>query len=183
MRSKLKRAVMKRFLDHIPAICPEFELFQKEHDMLRWKRKIAENLIYIISVWTHDQGDIFNVDLRWTNDEDNWFYGKAHLYPENESGNGSLTWLTMTGPGFIPCFELDPERESSFGTGDISNIIPQIALEIALNRADPLVDDALNQIRQYAMPFFHKVAETHNIPWPDDLAALYPQSYTPPKLL
>jgi hypothetical protein len=185
MRAKLKKAMIKGFLEGVPALCPGFEVIQNDRDGLIWKRELSADLFFFITIDAHNRDDIFYVIIKWKEIEDYWSLGKNEWHPEDKRGAYGLEVLSdkkKNPSGSLPYFDIDPEYSASFGTGDLSNIIDPLPLDIALTRVAPLVDDALDQIKQYAMPFFHLVAQAHNAPWPDDLMALYPNIHEPPKL-
>lgn len=89
----------------------------------------------------------------------------------------------MRKPGFVPNFDLDPELTAARRDDVLEEFAKWPAptdVDIALARVEPLVVDALDKIKRYAMPFFRKVAETHGLIWPHDLAELYSKPLTLP---
>jgi hypothetical protein len=179
MRGKLTKPILTRFAAGVPERCPGFEIYEKENDMIKWKRQIAADLFLYVLIVAVSRRDQFIVRVQW-NQNGELTSGVGINQPERPFGAEALQRIRgcKNGEDF---WDLEPEitdvanrmTEIFKATGKIPDYPDPVPIEVALERVAPAVDDALHHLSAYGMPFLKRVAAAHNAPWPDDLAALY----------
>lgn len=179
MRAKLKKVVKARFEEGVPARCPSFEIFLNNSGLMMWCRKLAEQLYVFVELYFYEKEDRFAVQVKWNQDRE-WRSSGYHQ-PERPFGGETLQRIRgcENGEDF---WDLDPEytlaraREYELFKKThelvISTLDPTL-IETVMPLVAPAVDDALNLLAEFGMPFLKRVAAVHNVAWPDDLAALY----------
>jgi hypothetical protein len=180
MRAKLKKAVRARFSEGVPARCPDFDIFLNNSGLMTWCRSISEKLYVFVELDFNEKADKFAVQVKW-NQVREWRSSGYHQ-PERLFGDETLQRIRGCKNG-EDLWDLDPEyslanereHELFMKTGKliISRLEPT-PIETVMPLVGPAVDDALSLLAEYGMPFLKRVAAAHNVPWPDDLAALYP---------
>lgn len=164
MRSPLGRRVRRRFGARLKQILPQFdeakdELIPQGCRLYRWRPGGA--VTFYLFLLIDPQSDRFTVEVVWT---------LTGQWPPTFRGWGAPDDQPTEGTvEFRLCRFWEPKQDIWWEVArlptmeDLERAILTLgdyeeALENALPRVEPLVDDAINRIEQHALPYFANIA-------------------------
>lgn len=162
MRSRLAKTVRQRFALRISQELPDFVLNQTEvvpSGCVLYERKTPTLTFYILLLLA-PKDDRFTIEVGWSEK------GKLPTYnwgrpndPPREGGIMFRMWCLWNTGNEDLWWRFEPEVKLE----DIANWVPQ-PIEAALELVDTQVDDAIQKLLEFGIPYFERVAAEHGHP-------------------
>ena len=166
MRSKLGKAVRARFAARLRGVLPQFREIKTAEippgsRLYCWER--APDLSFYLLLLVFPQWDEFTIEVAWS--RKGQFPDRTMFCdPDEEPQDGTLgfrlgrLWEVNKGVWWqLTEYPSPAQLERSLLTGQ--DVMPPV--EEIMPNVIPMVDDAINRIVEYAVPYFTKVAKKY----------------------
>jgi hypothetical protein len=181
MQANLKKIVWKMIKEGMSKRFPEFAIsdINGEAQGFKWKLKASDNLYFGIETWTRNptKGDKFTVELYWNEEDKNPLcppdMDRLEEYNRPKGGyNLQRLWRCKNGEDFV---DLDPEYSHQLQNFDYekanqilkeTGIYPSAVktdVDVLIARAPAMIEDVLDKLVEYGIPFFRQVAQAHGV--------------------
>jgi len=176
MREPIRELLVARFEQAIKQQFPDFQISHREADYLVWERRLASNLVVFIVLQILEDEDKFLVEIAWS--EDGNFPWAAFDNLDVDATRLLIRLVNLWSPESTEVvWDLAPEvaeADAAYWKAlDRGKLLPFVCdppVELLLTRIDPLVNDVIQKLVQYALPVFRQVAERRDIEWPSATA-------------
>jgi hypothetical protein len=177
MRAKLRKLVWKQVEKGVSERFPNFTLSVSNPNELRWKRAASSSLFFFISAWSSGKGDAFVIELKW-NALDEYTLrldGRPVSEPLGRKEGGYRLqdlWNCKNGEDVIDLdleyshqlrdFDYEKANQVLKETGVYPSAV-KTDVDILIARAPAVIEDVLDKLVEYGIPFFRQVAKTHGV--------------------
>lgn len=165
MRSELGKAVRRRFHEQLKVKLGQFEEVKPEQSeiatgsrLYRWR--VGHNLDFYLLLQMHHTEDWFTLELAWTSNGRWPAYSFLPGTPDGEPRDGDLRFRLgqlWADPREDVWWQLTPRPPAGASFDEYRQRVP---ITEALARVEPLIEDALQRLVHYGLPYMLKVVES-----------------------
>lgn len=165
MRSELGKAVRKRFGERLKEALSQFDAIKGEKQiapgssLYQWR--LGPNLDFYLLLQVHHTEDWFTLELAWTRNGRWPAFAMLPGTPDGEPKNGDLRFRLgrlWADPREDVWWQLAPRPPAG---ADFDAYTKRVPVAEALARVEPLVEDAVQRLVRYGMPYLAKVSAAH----------------------
>lgn len=180
MRERLAKIVKNHFAELMEKKLPHFEHF-KIHSGHLYRWQISKDFYCYLLLHLYKQADWFTVEIAWSSDR-NLFTDKVDYKAEHKTfriqnlwgQKEDFWWMLPEERHFQECLAMEKQKRfKTTGIGfDINSFDKQmerrrkqLMMEVTQKEVSEIkaqVEDAIERIIQYAIPYFHEVAISKN---------------------
>jgi hypothetical protein len=178
MKKELVTALNNRFAGTVQECLPQFQICDRDGDTTFWSWTLTPDLIFFLMLQPFDNKDAFTIEIAWTNGPQ-FPYCAPLPYdvrlPEGRLRLSSLWWkpgrreyvwaMVPDDPDDLFWQNMEVRRRRGEKFDRRINPRPAVVADL-LYRVEPLVEDAMQKLMEYALPLYRQVAERHGLSWP-----------------
>ena len=177
MRAKLRKLVWKQVKKGIAERFPNFTLSVDVSDGLLWRLEGSNALFFYITIDNLPRDDNFAFEVHWNIIDELPLHRRGSPKPEHffENRGTYRIQLFYWKKNMLGHFDLDPEysrKLQEFDYKEASKIFAETRVypsvintdvDILIERAPAIIEDALDMLTEHGIPFFRQVAQAHGV--------------------